>query len=351
MVQKVRQVAQRARKWKEAAGAALDSGEKPTMEEARDLLEAGEKLNLMCDEVKVLRNAVRTARTWANKVKRCKVDEGGANSASVTKLLKEHNSLLLSMPNEFAKLNQALKGYCLCRQPYDGFMIGCDGCGEWYHGPCVGVSEARADKCDKFLCVRCCMKRTFQSSASTVATVIRNWSNPTELRKARQHEAQKHQRKVRKEKRDIENLALETETLAAELNALGTVAVQEPDSEANRHNVKLERVAVSPSSPESETNDDATSRVVDGASESVQSHTAQAKPPETESDSMLPQTSSMQESEEPVSKRKQGTALGVFSLLVFAASTADPFPYPQKLKLNLTKLLNLSRQVATVWQR
>lgn len=33
--------------------------------------------------------------------------------------------------------------YCDCRQPHGGrFMIGCDGCEEWYHGDCVGIREA-----------------------------------------------------------------------------------------------------------------------------------------------------------------------------------------------------------------
>jgi len=35
--------------------------------------------------------------------------------------------------------------YCLCRQPYveGSFMLACDICDDWYHGPCVGVSEVR----------------------------------------------------------------------------------------------------------------------------------------------------------------------------------------------------------------
>ena len=34
--------------------------------------------------------------------------------------------------------------YCVCRAPWDGksFMIECNGCGEWYHGACVGLNIA-----------------------------------------------------------------------------------------------------------------------------------------------------------------------------------------------------------------
>ena len=34
-------------------------------------------------------------------------------------------------------------------------MIGCDTCGRWYHGPCVGVGKAAADALDDFLCPEC----------------------------------------------------------------------------------------------------------------------------------------------------------------------------------------------------
>ena len=35
------------------------------------------------------------------------------------------------------------------------FMIGCDVCENWYHGPCVGVGKAQADTMDDYLCPHC----------------------------------------------------------------------------------------------------------------------------------------------------------------------------------------------------
>ena len=35
------------------------------------------------------------------------------------------------------------------------FMIGCDACDRWYHGPCVGVSKAESDAMSEFLCPSC----------------------------------------------------------------------------------------------------------------------------------------------------------------------------------------------------
>ena len=36
--------------------------------------------------------------------------------------------------------------YCLCREPYgEGVcMLGCDGCGEWYHPECLGLPHTES---------------------------------------------------------------------------------------------------------------------------------------------------------------------------------------------------------------
>jgi len=47
--------------------------------------------------------------------------------------------------------------YCLCKQPYDEskFYIGCDVCQDWFHGTCVGITQAEADYIDNYVCPRC----------------------------------------------------------------------------------------------------------------------------------------------------------------------------------------------------
>ena len=46
--------------------------------------------------------------------------------------------------------------YCYCQQPWGGrFMIGCDVCGGWFHGDCVGITEDGADALDVFVCEPC----------------------------------------------------------------------------------------------------------------------------------------------------------------------------------------------------
>jgi len=47
--------------------------------------------------------------------------------------------------------------YCVCRRPYDEreFMIGCDGCKNWFHGRCVGITPQQAETIDNYYCGDC----------------------------------------------------------------------------------------------------------------------------------------------------------------------------------------------------
>ena len=47
--------------------------------------------------------------------------------------------------------------YCTGNDPSETaqFMVGCDTCERWYHGPCVSMSKAAADSADTYLCPEC----------------------------------------------------------------------------------------------------------------------------------------------------------------------------------------------------
>ncbi|KAI8823575.1 uncharacterized protein EV422DRAFT_521544 [Fimicolochytrium jonesii] len=51
---------------------------------------------------------------------------------------------------------------CICDQPqvdHGEFMIACDKCGVWYHGPCVGVPTEADQSSENWYCVRCQPRR------------------------------------------------------------------------------------------------------------------------------------------------------------------------------------------------
>ncbi|EDW56461.1 GM20479 [Drosophila sechellia] len=53
-------------------------------------------------------------------------------------------------------LKQEGQAYCICRSSdCSRFMIGCDGCEEWYHGDCIGITEKDAEHIKQYYCRRC----------------------------------------------------------------------------------------------------------------------------------------------------------------------------------------------------
>lgn len=155
VVIRVRQSAEDARAWLKNIQGMMHPGNKIAMDDAKTIIDEGDKLNVTCQELKTLRGALRTTKSWVTKVKKCGVENGETAVANVNELINEHSTFLVTATDEVDRLQQAMCGYCICRLPYEGFMIGCDGCEEWYHGICVGVSEEQANKVDKYVCLRC----------------------------------------------------------------------------------------------------------------------------------------------------------------------------------------------------
>lgn len=65
------------------------------------------------------------------------------------------------------------KIYCICKTPYDEskFYIGCELCANWYHGDCVGITEAEAKKVDVYICNEC--KRSQEGSSEELYCICR----------------------------------------------------------------------------------------------------------------------------------------------------------------------------------
>lgn len=240
VVSRVRKRANDAQQWLKVAKELIDSGERIPIEDAKHITNAGDKLNITCDEYKTLRSALKATRSWLLKVKKINGGKEGQTSAvGVTELINEHNNFLVTANDEFEKLQQTMCGYCICRQPYEGFMIGCDTCEEWYHGPCVGISESQAEKCDKYVCIRCNTLKVYNDNISTIAAVVRKWSSASGLVKARTADDQRYGRKTRQADRDFEKHKEAVEKYKVEMKFLQQRIGASQASPANKQFVGL----------------------------------------------------------------------------------------------------------------
>ena len=125
---KIRGLSVKFSKWTKKTKGILESNEKINFHDAKSLIEAGEKFQVQSAELKKLKGEIRAARKWSSKAKECNLDQGSIHVNDVKQLIDEHDCLLIEMPDELDILKQATVGYCICRRPYDGFMIGCDHC-------------------------------------------------------------------------------------------------------------------------------------------------------------------------------------------------------------------------------
>ncbi|KAM8720198.1 hypothetical protein ACLKA7_006272 [Drosophila subpalustris] len=73
---------------------------------------------------------------------------------------KEEIAREFDLPERKSKIATILKqddqAYCICRtSDCSRFMIGCDGCEEWYHGDCIGITEKEAKHIKQYYCRKC----------------------------------------------------------------------------------------------------------------------------------------------------------------------------------------------------
>ncbi|XP_061545216.1 death-inducer obliterator 1 isoform X2 [Phycodurus eques] len=82
-------------------------------------------------------------------------EEEGKQGDSVIKNVTEYSSLSDSKGYDPNAL------YCICRQKHNKrFMISCNSCQEYFHGDCVGISEAEG--CKEYICPPCTTKQMSQ---------------------------------------------------------------------------------------------------------------------------------------------------------------------------------------------
>ncbi len=225
-VKRITKDASIALSWTEDVRAILNAGKKMTLDEVKVKLNKLSRVKITSHEYRSLRKAHQNAKNWTARVKKSGLHDGSAQIHELKELLRQHDDLIIAVPEELKELKQTLCGYCICRRPYEGFMIGCDECDEWYHGPCIGVTQNQGDKMEKYVCIRCCVKRVHKTSSSKIAQIVRKWCDPKDLSKARSQDNQKHQRKIREKKREIDKWTRECQSSVAKLQEIKALKIE-----------------------------------------------------------------------------------------------------------------------------
>lgn len=142
-------------------------------------------------ELQELRGELKRARQWKARLEKSGFDAGTAAAEVLSELVDEARTIRVNLSEFTDSIVQVNKMYCLCRQAYHGEMVGCDTCEDWYHFQCVGLSVSQAEKCAKYVCIRCSLKNSFLQAANTVAQLTNKWMNCVEHFRRRDETFQK----------------------------------------------------------------------------------------------------------------------------------------------------------------
>jgi hypothetical protein len=152
MICKVRGLSAKVDRWTREIKDIFLSGRKLSVVDVQDLLETGERLKVKSNELRTLKEKFDSAQDWLNKVIEYTNGECVGDVKAINQLIHEHESLLVELPEEVEELRQAVVGYCLCRRPYEGFMIGCDCCEVSFYKVLIREENEQCTFPDQFSC-------------------------------------------------------------------------------------------------------------------------------------------------------------------------------------------------------
>nr|CCA21703.1 conserved hypothetical protein [Albugo laibachii Nc14]CCA21874.1 conserved hypothetical protein [Albugo laibachii Nc14] len=124
---------------------------------AQQLVDDGMETIFALPTIIFLKDQVNAARDWEKRLLESRIETGQAQVDDLSRLLSEYDSSrwVIDLDMHRNVLQTATERYCICRQPYSGFMIGCDHCEDWFHDTCIGLSKERAEKIDHYTCPSC----------------------------------------------------------------------------------------------------------------------------------------------------------------------------------------------------
>mgnify|MGYP002630135236 CR=1 FL=1 len=145
-----------AQDWSSRARKALEG--MANVDVVRTLLEEAQRLDVTVPEEETIATMVKSVDWWTKRASNTFLKRG-CNITLLEVLLADGEQLLdESAPGSGSTGAAGLAClYCTGNDTatLNRFMIGCDKCGRWYHGPCVGVGKNAADAMDEFLCPEC----------------------------------------------------------------------------------------------------------------------------------------------------------------------------------------------------
>lgn len=204
----------RIQHWKKVARDILEGAQRLGYERMKDFVKEGERLGIDSDDFGELREHLKAAKVWLNKLHATGIERGAATLEQLQELLPEAESIKVDLGEQIGWLQQATSVYCLCRGPQSGFMIGCDSCDEWYHNACVNISKSGAERQPEYVCLRCLLKTQFINAMTNAACLVNRWQYPEEVQRAQDSRRQKSARKLKKELREKEKKESEFEAVA-----------------------------------------------------------------------------------------------------------------------------------------
>jgi hypothetical protein len=144
-----------ASSWAERAAAAVEG--LTSEEELAELLAQAEETNVPPSDREALLEKADMARWCRERLTAAFVKEGCRLSLAACLEGDGHYELTTEDGGWAAYLACS---FCTGASPFETaqFMIGCDGCDEWYHGPCVNVSKAQGDALNEYTCPACATK-------------------------------------------------------------------------------------------------------------------------------------------------------------------------------------------------
>ncbi|KAI9911834.1 hypothetical protein PsorP6_009381 [Peronosclerospora sorghi] len=191
---------------------------------ARALVDEGEDIAIDLPVFDYLKEHLELANDWEKRVLASGIETGQARIATLLALLNEYECarLVIDLDMHRDVLKSATERYCICRQPFDGLMIGCDHCDDWFHDSCIGMSKEKVEKVEHYTCPSCTIVHELAAVLSQVKVESErgNLWDMDEYAKTFERLQASAFRKVKREEKTVERTEMLLYSCTSQMNQL-----------------------------------------------------------------------------------------------------------------------------------